>query len=57
MAEEVGRFYALDQQLRERYRLFVARYPGAALTGLLIQGQRLGEQSFFRHNPKSLADL
>jgi hypothetical protein len=50
MLEEIEEFYAIDRQLRAIYQQFAERYAGAALTGLLIQAQRLGDQAFFRRN-------
>ncbi|PLY00100.1 MAG: hypothetical protein C0622_09465 [Desulfuromonas sp.] len=34
------RFYSLDSELRQLYLEFSARYPAAAMTGLLIREQR-----------------
>jgi len=46
--EELERFYDLERQLRALYQQFAERYAGAALTGLLIQAQRLGNRAYFR---------
>jgi hypothetical protein len=45
--EEQERFYATERQLRNIYLQFADRYVGAAMTGLLIQEQRLGNRAFF----------
>lgn len=47
MPVDVARFYASERQLRDLYLQFAERYAGAALTGLLIQAQRLGSKAFF----------
>ena len=45
--QDIERFYSLDQQLRTIYLDFAARYRGAAMTGLLLQEQRLAGKPFF----------
>jgi hypothetical protein len=45
--QDRARFYDCDQSLRNLYRDFAARYPGAAMTGVLIADQRLAGRSFF----------
>jgi len=45
--EELARFYELELQLRSLYFEFSERYLGAAMTGLLLQEQRLAGRSFF----------
>ncbi len=47
---ETLRFYALEKQLRGLYLDFASRYPGAAMTGLLLQDQRLSGRPFFAVN-------
>jgi len=44
--EDRMRFYAIERELRRLYQEFAGRYSGAAMTGLLIQAQRLGNQPF-----------
>jgi len=46
-AAELERFYTLEAQLRALYLEFAQRYLGAAMTGLLLQEQRLDGRSFF----------
>lgn len=46
-ADELARFYQLEKQLRALYHEFSERYLGAAMTGLLLQDQRLAGRSFF----------
>ena len=39
-------FYDYDRRLRKLYGEFAGRYPGAAMTGLLIADQRLAGRPF-----------
>ncbi len=52
-AEELERFYQLEKQLRALYFEFSDRYLGAAMTGLLLQDQRLSGRSFFTFKERS----
>jgi len=54
MPDEIEQFYALEQRLRSFYQEFAVRYAGAALTGLLIQDQRLEGRSFFSRKTSSV---
>ncbi len=45
--DELAQFYALERELRTLYFEFSERYLGAAMTGLLLQDQRLAGRSFF----------
>ena len=53
-AAEKQSFYALDRRLRALYDRFGERYQGAAMTGLLLQEQRLAGLPFLQHR-KSFA--
>ena len=51
--QELESFYQLEKQLRALYHEFSERYLGAAMTGLLLQDQRLVGRSFFTRKKTS----
>lgn len=51
LPQQKNHFYHLENQLRSIYRDFSEHYQGAAMTGLLLQQQRLDGQSFFAPRP------
>ncbi len=55
-AAEVERYYQLEQRLRRLYQEFAERYAGGALTGLLLQEQRLGGRGFLRRKSKPASE-
>jgi hypothetical protein len=44
---DLNQFYRLEGELRQLYLAVARRYAGAAMTGLLLQYERLRERSFF----------
>jgi len=47
-------FYQIEKDLRQLYRLFLERYPGASLSGLFIAADRLQGRPFLQRTPASL---
>lgn len=54
---KLAEFYALEGKLRHHYLDIAGRYQGAAMTGLLLQQQRLQGRSFFTLKPASTDDV
>lgn len=48
-AEDLIKFYSLEQQLREHYIAFDQRYIGSSLQGLLIRSQSMPGSQYLAH--------
>ncbi len=57
LENKLAEFYALEAGLRHLYLEIAGRYQGAAMTGVLLQQQRLQGHSFFTLKPASTEDV
>ncbi|NCO51468.1 MAG: hypothetical protein GW875_05165 [Deltaproteobacteria bacterium] len=52
--QQLAEFYQTEKELRQLYRLFLERYAGASMSGLLIAAARLQGRPFLQRTPASL---